>query len=416
MSAVHNISQEWLNIIYNSNTKKMLDDIMPKISNETPDKSDWFNWCRLTDLNNIKVIILGQDVYPTEGHAHGLSFSCLGSVPKSLKNIYRCLLNTGEIKCMPTGGDLSSWARQGVLLLNVGLTTEVKIAGAHLKLWQPYTEAIIKLICDYHCNKGNQLVFMLWGNFARAFKSHIDTDFHVVMEYTHPSPLAQSRTNKFIDCNHFTKANKFLVADDRAPIDWNSINPKQDPYTKILDMNETHHIVFTDGSCHPNNKSKDSRAGWASLFVSGCLKNKVICGNLDISKVYASNIRAEGYAIIRALEMIDSEKWNKITIITDCMFWIEMCEKYMGKWKPESFKQKTNSDLTTRMWFIYNKLSRIGDVIFMHVRSHNKEGWKGFPENSFERFCYDNNDYVDKKCNYARIKLQPCNEITETKC
>ena len=471
---LNNISPEWLNIIYKDETKLMLDVIISQLISDideiTPNQEDWFNWCRLTSLNETKIVILGQDVYPTKGHAHGLSFSCLGSVPKSLRNIYQCLLKSNEISRMPDQGDLSSWATQGVLLLNIGMTTKIKKAGYHLKLWTAYTQTIIERICLHHYNKGNQLIFFLWGNFAKDFKKYIDGDFHEILEWIHPSPLAQNirdpkrQKDKFINCNHFTYANKFLKAEDAILINWNSINsnmvsvittntettnsettnsettntetnietsekPKTETettkktetegkekasYDKILNMNINHHIAFTDGSCFPNTKNKDSRAGWASVFVSGSLNNTLLYGNLDISKYFASNIRAEGYAIIRVMEMVqNSDKpWKRLTIITDCMFWIDMCEKYMKKWTPAIFASKTNSDLTSQMWYSYNKLSKKGEVIFMHIKSHNKDGWKNFESGTFEKFCYDQNDYVDKQCGYARIKLQPTNEIT----
>jgi hypothetical protein len=269
---------------------------------------------------------------------------------------------------------------------------------------------------------------MLWGNFAKDFKRFIGTDFHIAMEWIHPSPLAQnvrglnSQSRKFINCDHFTNVNKHLIEHNTAVINWNSINnvseiksenQKIQTYAEILNINKTHHIAFTDGSCFPNTKNKDSRAGWASKFVSGELTNTVLYGNLDITNHFASNIRAEGYAIIRTMEMIYNleSAWTKLTIITDCMFWIDMCEKYMKKWNQAMFIAKANSDMTMRMWLIYNKLAKKGDVVFMHIKSHNKDGWKNFNTDTFERFCYDQNEYVDRQCNYARHKLNTTEEV-----
>jgi uracil-DNA glycosylase len=428
---LQNISPEWLDIIYKGETKTMLNKIYEcleiQLSDDTitPKTTDWFYWCRVTPLTNIKAIVLGQDVYPTKGHAHGLSFSCLGSIPKSLRNIYKCLIHCGCINQMPDHGDLTTWAEQGVLMLNIGLTTIIKKAGAHLKLWETYTRTIIERICEYHYEKNQQLVFMLWGNFAKKFKNYIDDDFHVVLEWLHPSPLAQNIKNKklkFINCNHFIYVNEFLKSEGDDIINWNSINPtdlveeEENLFTNaesILGMGPTHHIAFTDGGAHPNNKSKESRAGWASFFVSGPFKDRLLYGNLNISEQFASNIRAEGYAIIRVMELIDecTESWDKVTIITDCMFWVDMIEKYMRRWKKETFEEKSNPDLTKRMWEIYNKVSRRGEVNFMHVRSHNKDGWREFDDGTFEKFCYDQNDYVDKTCNYARTNMNPSDEV-----
>jgi uracil-DNA glycosylase len=425
---LHSISPDWINIIYTGEAKTLLDNIYGKLKDEeniTPCESDWFNWCRITPLNDIKAVVLGQDVYPTQGYAHGLSFSCMGAIPKSLRNIYKCLIHCNSISQMPDHGNLTSWGEQGVLMLNIGLTTIIKKAGTHLKIWETYTRLVIDRICEYHYEQGHQLVFMLWGNYAKKFKQNIDTDFHVVLEWLHPSPLAQNTKNKktkFINCNHFTYLNEFLESDGDDPINWNSINPIPlvekigHMYTNaesILGIGPQHHIAFTDGSAHPNNKSIKSRAGWASCFVSGPCKDMLLYGNLNIDKHFASNIRAEGYAIIRVMEIIMSctEAWNKVTIVTDCMFWVDMVEKYMKNWKSEIFDEKANPDLTKRLWLIYNEVSKKGDVIFIHVRSHNKDGWKDFTNGTFEKFCYEENDYVDKTCNYARLVLNPSDEV-----
>jgi uracil-DNA glycosylase len=429
-TVLENISSEWLNIIYRGETKDILDNIYESLELQTydntitPTKCDWFNWCRLTPLTDIKAIILGQDVYPTPGQSHGLSFSSLGSIPKSLRNIYKCLLHCNAITQMPDHGNLTTWAEQGVLMLNIGLTTLTKKTGAHLKLWEKYTKIIISRICEYHYARCRKLIFMTWGKFAKKFNKHIDKDFHIILEWIHPASVAQNAKNKnlrFINCDHFSYVNTLLKSDGFDIINWDSINPvplveeKKDLYTNaetILGISRSHHIAFTDGSANPNNKSKLSRGGWSSCFVSGPLKDKLIYGNLNISTYYASNIRAEGYAIIRVLESINvcEESWTKVTIITDCMFWIDMVEKYMRRWNDEKFNEKSNPDLTKRLWFIYNEVSNKGDVNFMHIRSHNKDGWRDYESGTFEKFCYEQNDYVDKICNYARTVLNPSDE------
>ena len=182
-----------------------------------------------------------------------------------------------------------------------------------------------------------------------------------------------------------------------------------DDAESILDIQTSHHIAFTDGSCHPNNKSKKSRGGYASVFVSGPFLDKCLYGNLDISKYNASNIRAEGMAILKTLDVIKKckKKCDKITIVTDCMFWIDMIENYMPKWKTETFKKKQNTDLTEKIWMIYNEVLKKGEIFFIHVKSHNKDGWKTYKDGSFERYCYLKNDEVDKLCNYARLNLEP---------
>jgi ribonuclease HI len=185
-------------------------------------------------------------------------------------------------------------------------------------------------------------------------------------------------------------------------------------YKTILNFSDCHQIAFTDGSCNPNNKSKVSRGGYSVLFVSGFFKNTKIYGNLDIQKYNASNIRAEGVAILRTLEYINkcNKEWKKLTIITDCEFWINMIEIYMPKWSSDKFDKKANADLTKEIWLVYNNLLKKGEICFMHVKSHNKDGWQQYAENTFEKFCYDKNEEVDKLCKYARLNIKIGNEIT----
>lgn len=179
-------------------------------------------------------------------------------------------------------------------------------------------------------------------------------------------------------------------------------------YKKILKIGDNHQIAFTDGGCHPNNKSKDSRGGYAAIFTSGLYKDTRIYGNLNIENYNASNIRAEGMAIYQTLKFINSkDNWCKLTIVTDCEFWINMIENYMPKWKTETFKKKQNTDLTEKIWMIYNEVLKKGEIFFIHVKSHNKDGWKTYKDGSFEKYCYLKNDEVDKLCNYARLNLEP---------
>jgi uracil-DNA glycosylase len=439
MEFLKNISDKWLDIIYKDESKIMLDNIYDILKDDldtiTPNIDNCFNWCRITPIDDIKIIILGQDPYHKKGWANGLSFSCSGSIPPSLKNIYKCLLNHGLIEEQPEHGDLTTWAKQGVLMLNTALTTQLGYAGKHMGLWLPYTQHIIKKLCKYYYDNNNKLIFMLWGKFAERLSYFINQDYHIILNWLHPSPLAQRNDNKkllFINCTNFENANKILTDDDKSTIDWNSINkikhnvinikkPKHvnkklsnslGNAKKILNIKSNHHIVFTDGGCHPNNKSKNSRAGYALCFISGPLIDMNIYGNLDVSKVNASNIRAEGMSILRSLELIYKENDHyDITIITDCKFWIDMIEKYMPTWQKNTFNEKSNPDLTVKLWSIYSKTLKKHNIKFIHIRSHNKDGWKNYTEGTFERYCYEQNDYVDKLCNYARKNIEPNNEV-----
>lgn len=180
-----------------------------------PPGSQIFRAFDLTPVEQVKVVILGQDPYHGPGQAHGLSFSVPAGVPAppSLKNIFREIETDLGVR-MSGYPDLEKWARQGVLLLNAVLTVRGGQAASHSKIgWQEFTDAVIKYISD-NCEG---VVFMLWGNFARTKAELIDHSRHVVLEAAHPSPLARGA---FFGCRHFSRANEALVSFGRTPIDW----------------------------------------------------------------------------------------------------------------------------------------------------------------------------------------------------
>ena len=185
-----------------------------------PPMNDIFNALKYTSLSNTKVVILGQDPYHGYGQAHGLCFSVkIGTPPPpSLKNIFKEL--EAELGITPPDcGELTGWAKQGVLLLNTTLTVREGLPQSHKGHgWEILTDAIIKKVSD----KQEPVVFMLWGGNARAKKSLINTRRHLVLECAHPSPL--SAYNGFFGCNHFVKANDFLISHSLPPIDWARIN------------------------------------------------------------------------------------------------------------------------------------------------------------------------------------------------
>lgn len=175
-----------------------------------------FNAFNLTPFDAVKVVVLGQDPYHKPGEAMGLSFSVPKGVrtPPSLVNIYK-ELNTSLGIPVPKHGDLTSWAQQGVLLLNAMLTVEQQNASSHSKIgWQQFTDAVISAISAQ--KKG--VVFLLWGNFARSKKVLIDANKHLILESAHPSPLAG---NAFQGCGHFVKTNEWLQQQGLTPIEWN---------------------------------------------------------------------------------------------------------------------------------------------------------------------------------------------------
>lgn len=181
-----------------------------------PDMHDIFNALKLTDYNDVKVVILGQDPYHGEGEAHGLSFSVKPgiAIPPSLRNIYK-ELNTSLGCYIPNNGFLEKWAKQGVLLLNSSLTVRKDMANSHSgKGWEMLTDAIIKKLNS----RNAPMVYMLWGNNAKAKAWFVDSSKHLVLMSVHPSPLSASRG--FFGCNHFKLANDFLAQKGIEPIDW----------------------------------------------------------------------------------------------------------------------------------------------------------------------------------------------------
>ncbi len=175
-----------------------------------------FNAFNTTPFNEVKIVILGQDPYHNPNQAMGLSFSVPQgvAVPASLKNIYKELASNIQGFQIPTHGDLTGWAKQGVFLLNAMLTVEQNKAGSHKNAgWQQFTDAVIQQISK----EKTGVIFMLWGNFAKNKKILIDTNKHYVLEAAHPSPLAG---NAFSGCRHFAKANEILIKNGQVPINW----------------------------------------------------------------------------------------------------------------------------------------------------------------------------------------------------
>lgn len=181
-----------------------------------PPENAVFKALELTALSQTKVVVLGQDPYHGAKQAHGLSFSVLEGVkiPPSLKNIFK-ELNADLGLPIPTNGNLTAWATQGVLLLNATLTVKENIPNSHQKLgWEIFTNAVLKTISDQ--KKG--VVFLLWGKFAQQKATLIDSDKHFMLTAAHPSPF--SAHNGFFGCNHFSRTNELLRQQGLKVIDW----------------------------------------------------------------------------------------------------------------------------------------------------------------------------------------------------
>ncbi|WP_134051763.1 MULTISPECIES: uracil-DNA glycosylase [Rheinheimera] len=182
-----------------------------------PPQSDVFNAFKLTELDNLKVVLLGQDPYHGPNQAHGLAFSVRHGVrvPPSLQNMYKELALEYPEFVIPAHGCLEDWAKQGVLLLNTVLTVVATQANSHRHLgWEQFTDKVIAQISE-HCHG---IVFLLWGSHAQKKGRFIDRQRHYVLEAPHPSPLSAHRG--FLGCGHFKQANELLVKQGKAPINW----------------------------------------------------------------------------------------------------------------------------------------------------------------------------------------------------
>ena len=181
-----------------------------------PTQNNIFNALKLTPYSNTKVVIVGQDPYHGENQAHGLSFSVQKGVtlPPSLKNIYKEIYDDLGIE-EPNCGDLTTWAKEGVLLLNSSLTVIKDMPNSHKDIgWSNLTDYIIKVLNQ----KEEPVVFILWGNFAKSKKQFITNKKHLILESTHPSPFSAS--SGFFGSHPFSKTNAFLDAHGLEPINW----------------------------------------------------------------------------------------------------------------------------------------------------------------------------------------------------
>lgn len=193
--------------------------LMEEYNNYTvyPDMYDLYNCFRYTQFSNLKAVILGQDPYHNVNQAHGLCFSVKDGVepPPSLVNIFKELKSDLGVE-IPRSGNLTKWAKEGVLLMNTSLSVRAHQANSHSKCgWAWFTDSVIRLISE----KKEHAAFILWGGNARSKKPLIDQNKHLVLECAHPSPL--SAYNGFFGCKHFSKTNEYLLANGLKPVDWN---------------------------------------------------------------------------------------------------------------------------------------------------------------------------------------------------
>ncbi|OOB79845.1 MAG: uracil-DNA glycosylase [Epulopiscium sp. Nele67-Bin002] len=219
------LDNKWIEIIEKEKTKQYYHDLWEFVNHEYataqvyPPKDKLLTALELTPLDNVKIVILGQDPYHGVNQAHGLAFSVQRGVPvpPSLKNIYKEINRTYK-QSIPSHGNLECWATQGVLLLNAVLTVRANTAASHQKKgWEIFTDELIRAVNQ----KTTPVVFMLWGKFAISKANLITNPIHYILKTTHPSPLSANKG--FLGCGHFEAANKILVDTGQTPIDWSVI-------------------------------------------------------------------------------------------------------------------------------------------------------------------------------------------------
>lgn len=218
-----NLDSSWKQVLKDEFDKPYFLDLMDFVEKEYsenqcfPPYEEIFSAFQYTSFNDVKVVIIGQDPYHGQGQAHGLGFSVNESapVPRSLKNIFT-EINTDTGASIPDSGNLTRWAQQGVLLLNVVLTVRAHEAGSHRrKGWEKFTDAVIEKLST----EREGLVFMLWGEFAKKRKAKVDSLKHLILTSGHPSPLAAIRGHWFGN-KHFSQANEFIKKIGEKPIVW----------------------------------------------------------------------------------------------------------------------------------------------------------------------------------------------------
>jgi uracil-DNA glycosylase len=414
MSAYDNILQEWRDTIFPVEFIKVLEE-MSELQNLAPTKDKILASMEHFPPLATKVVIIGQDPYPTEGQACGLAFSIphnwtTTGIPASLRAIIECLKNTDILSNEVERGDLTNWAKQGVLLLNAALTTTVGHRREHAAKWKKPVEMLItnlaKLCSDHHT-----LTFMLWGGDAIKSFEKIATKYgHIVMKRAHPSPLSDNRLPLE---ERFAKSTQF--ADTAHIINWGfNTNVVSQPRERGGAV-----IAFCDGGCSGNGKP-DARASYGIFFTAVGLKIEPISGEVakreylinesgsivpndtdTAPEIRPSNNRGEMLALCLCFDKLVttlSTNIHSILIVSDSKIYINLMnggyDKHVSKGTQSGLK---NLDLVEIGATILAKLRKQHSVEITHVNSHLP---KPPPTaTSRERLLWKGNDRADRLCN-----------------
>ena len=421
------LQEEWKKMLCRD-VKEEFATIVKKIHADQicPPARDIFNAFRECPYEQTRVVLIGQDPFIRPGEAMGMSFSVRRGikVPPSTVNIYKCLHARNLIPAVPKCGDLTHWARQGVLLLNSALTTRLGTSNAHKTVWASYTDNLIARLSATLPN----LVYILLGGDAQKKRAHIRSSA-AILEWGHPSPLnAQNKVDgpeNFRNCTVFEQANAALIRLGHPPIDWR-VDPEssavdkpvviapEEPGDKIIvrtrvdddpmppQMDETVWL-FTDGASRANGRA-NCRASWGFHLTDG--KQVVEAANLvqivDIpGKVYStSNNRGELMAIHRGLKYIADNlatlACSRVYVVSDSQYAITCLQSYVDRWMSKGdIDTKANIDIIVPIKKIMDGLNAdmTDGVLFRHVNSHKKA-----PTDPLEYFLWKGNARADELC------------------
>lgn len=381
MSTRDDSLSRWSEIINIAEVEKILNSINGL--DYTPTRENVLNAFRYTNPEDLKIIIIGQDPYPTRGDADGLCFSSNAKkVPASLKKILECAIDNTDISTI-NSYSLISWAIQGVLMLNSSLTTVVGESGSHKALWKNWIGDSIKSICRSKKN----LVFMLWGNDARSLSNLMDG--HTVYEWTHPSPICDNRLpedEKFIRCDHFSNTNHLVR--------WN--------------ISDTVY-AFSDGAAIKNGKP-GARASYAAVLTGYLFSATKIYGEvkhheyIDVDTVNAgvsiapTNNRGELLGIINCLyACLICHIVGSIIIISDSNIYVKLLssgyKKHVDNGTEGSLK---NNDLLSIAWKIMGEIK--GKVI---IKFHPSHGTSPLDGSATSKLYFEGNKEADRLASLA---------------
>lgn len=399
----------------------------------TPDISKIFRAFTETPPDSVKVVLIGQDPYPNKKHASGLAFSVEnGEMTPSLRNVSLAIKNCGYDQLY--NGDISHWAKQGVLMLNARLTfPEGKVGIADHAVWHDFTMGIFKYLYEYN----NAIIYMAWGVEAIKIAKSVLPDSARLLTWRHPSPLAQSRcteAEKFINCDHFLRINEILDDLNEDPIRWAMI-----PHTSLIDnsdkvsaaynavdakMREMESkrlqiddygndierpimVIYTDGAAIANGKGAACKAGWG-VFVESTgvqLQGKVEVafkpnGSPVPEVVYPSNQRAELTAIYEAFKYVTQQpNVGQVCIVSDSEYSVKTYNEWLPTWlaKPSKLVGKANLDLIIPTNDLITILRDSGvDVSLIHIFSHQK-----MPNITSHQKIWEGNELADKLASSA---------------